>query len=150
MVKITSRNISGIKLERALLEKLKKTIRTAVAAEYPQRELEISILFCGDDEIKRLNREYRGIDKATDVLSFPLLDEEDDGVSPAVLGDIAISVPRAQLQAEEYGHSFEREICFLAAHSALHLIGYDHENDEEMEIMEARQREILDSLAIYR
>ena len=150
MVKITSRNISGIKLERALLEKLKKTIRTAVTAEYPQRELEISILFCGDDEIKRLNREYRGIDKATDVLSFPLLDEEDDGVSPAVLGDIAISVPRAQLQAEEYGHSFERELGFLTCHGLLHLLGFDHMTPEEEKEMFGLTDDIMNGVGLKR
>ena len=84
------------------------------------------------------------------MLSFPLLDEEDDGFRPPFWEISPYRCRAPQLQAEEYGHSFEREICFLAAHSALHLIGYDHENDEERETMEARQREILDSLAIYR
>ena len=69
---------------------------------------------------------------------------------PALLGDVILSVPRAQAQAEEYGHSFEREMCFLAAHAALHLIGYDHEDEQERERMEARQREVLSSLGIER
>lgn len=69
---------------------------------------------------------------------------------PALLGDIVLSVPRAQAQAEEYGHSFEREMCFLAAHAALHLIGYDHENEDERAQMETRQREVLSALGIER
>ena len=76
--------------------------------------------------------------------------EVDTPELPALLGDVILSVPRAQAQAEEYGHSFEREMCFLAAHAALHLIGYDHEDEQERERMEARQREVLSSLGIER
>ena len=132
-----------------ILEKIKKTIRTAVEAEYPNHTFELNIFFCDDETIRSYNREYRGVDRATDVLSFPMFDFGTPEL-PALLGDIVLSVPRAQAQAEEYGHSFEREMCFLAAHAALHLIGYDHENEDERAQMETRQREVLSALGIER
>ena len=131
------------------MEKIKKTIRTAVEAEYPNHTFELNIFFCDDETIRSYNREYRGVDRATDVLSFPVFDFGTPEL-PALLGDIVLSVPRAQAQAEEYGHSFEREMCFLAAHAALHLIGYDHENEDERAQMETRQREVLSALGIER
>ena len=129
MIAIHTQNRSGIRFSRTLLEKIKKTIRTAVEAEYPNHTFELNIFFCDDETIRSYNREYRGVDRATDVLSFPMFDFGTPEL-PALLGDIVLSVPRAQAQAEEYGHSFEREMCFLAAHAALHLIGYDHENED--------------------
>ena len=122
MIAIHTQNRSGIRFSRTLLEKIKKTIRTAVEAEYPNHTFELNIFFCDDETIRSYNREYRGVDRATDVLSFPMFDFGTPEL-PALLGDIVLSVPRAQAQAEEYGHSFEREMCFLAAHAALHLIG---------------------------
>lgn len=149
MIAIHTQNRSGIRFSRTLLEKIKKTIRTAVEAEYPNHTFELNIFFCDDETIRSYNREYRGIDRATDVLSFPMFDFGTPEL-PALLGDIVLSVPRAQAQAEEYGHSFEREMCFLAAHAALHLIGYDHENEDERAQMETRQREVLSALGIER
>ena len=149
MIAIHTQNRSGIRFSRTLLEKIKKTIRTAVEAEYPNHPFELNILFCDDATIRSYNREYRGVDRATDVLSFPMFDFGTPEL-PALLGDIVLSVPRAQAQAEEYGHSFEREMCFLAAHAALHLIGYDHENEDERAQMETRQREVLSALGIER
>ena len=149
MIAIHTQNRSGIRFSRTLLEKMKKTIRTAVEAEYPNHTFELNIFFCDDETIRSYNREYRGVDRATDVLSFPMFDFGTPDL-PALLGDIVLSVPRAQAQAEEYGHSFEREMCFLAAHAALHLIGYDHENEDERAQMETRQREVLSALGIER
>ena len=149
MIAIHTQNRSGIRFSRTLLEKIKKTIRTAVEAEYPNHTFELNISFCDDETIRSYNREYRGVDRATDVLSFPMFDFGTPEL-PALLGDIVLSVPRAQAQAEEYGHSFEREMCFLAAHAALHLIGYDHENEDERAQMETRQREVLSALGIER
>jgi len=100
----------------------------------------VSITFTDNESIRELNREYRDIDRATDVLSFPMDDEGDD----VVLGDIVISLERAKEQAIEYGHSLEREISFLCVHSTLHLLGYDHETGEEDEKeMFMKQEEIL-------
>ena len=149
MIAIHTQNRSGIRFSRTLLEKIKKTIRTAVEAEYPNHTFELNIFFCDDETIRSYNREYRGVDRATDVLSFPMFDFGTPEL-PALLGDIVLSVPRAQAQAEEYGHSFEREMCFLAAHAALHLIGYDHETEDERAQMETRQREVLSALGIER
>lgn len=129
-------------------------------------EAEINVLLTGNEEIRVINREHRGIDRPTDVLSFPMVDYQSpadfDPLESAsedyfnfetgelVLGDIVISVDKVWEQAENYGHSPERELGFLVAHSMLHLFGYDHIEDAEREAMEARQREILNGLSILR
>ena len=128
---------------------MKRVIRKAVESEYPRHKFEVGVTVCGDAEIRELNREHRGVDSPTDVLSFPMLECGTPGVL-TMLGDIVISRDTAYRQAEEYGHSPKREFCFLAAHSALHLLGYDHETAPEREAMEAKQREILDELGIKR
>ena len=128
---------------------MKRVIRRAVSEAYPNHKFEINVTVCDDEEIRAINKEHRGIDRPTDVLSFPFLDFETPDVM-TLLGDIVISRDTAYRQAEEYGHSPKREFCFLAAHSALHLLGYDHETEIEREEMEAKQREILDELGIKR
>ena len=128
---------------------MKRVIRRAVSEAYPNHKFEINVTVCDDEEIRAINKEHRGIDRPTDVLSFPFLDFETPDVM-TLLGDIIISRDTAYRQAEEYGHSPKREFCFLAAHSALHLLGYDHETEIEREEMEAKQREILDELGIKR
>ncbi|MBR5858892.1 MAG: rRNA maturation RNase YbeY [Clostridia bacterium] len=128
---------------------MKRVIRKAVTEHYPNHRFEVNVTVCDDNEIREINKEHRGIDKPTDVLSFPFLDF-DSPETLTLLGDIIISRDTAYRQAKEYGHSAKREFCFLAAHSALHLLGYDHETDEEREEMEAKQREILDQLGIKR
>ena len=117
---------------------------------------EISLSFVTNEEIHSINKQFRNIDRPTDVLSFPLLTFEEDEEMETnendeiMLGDIIISVERAREQAEEYGHSFEREIAFLTAHSMLHLLGYDHMTEEEEKDMFKRQKDILDNLGISR
>ena len=128
---------------------MKRVIRTAVGERFPNHRFEVNVTVCDDETIREINREHRAIDRATDVLSFPFFDFETPQIF-TLLGDIVISRDTAYRQAEEYGHSPKREFCFLAAHSALHLLGYDHETDEEREEMEAKQREILDKLGIKR
>ncbi|MBR4799588.1 MAG: rRNA maturation RNase YbeY, partial [Clostridia bacterium] len=105
---------------------MKRVIRAAVSEKYPRHRFEVNVTVVSDRAIRKLNREQRGIDKATDVLSFPFFDFGTPEV-PTLLGDIVISRDTAYRQAKEYGHSPRREFCFLAAHSALHLLGYDHE-----------------------
>ncbi|NLK21448.1 MAG: rRNA maturation RNase YbeY [Epulopiscium sp.] len=137
-----------------------KIIEQTLREERYPSTVEISLTFVGNEEIQRINNEFRNIDKATDVLSFPLLefeasddenDEEfsleglDDYMNPdtgdLMLGDIIISVDKAKEQAREYGHSIEREIGFLIAHSMFHLMGYDHmTEDEEKEMVEKQER----------
>ena len=128
---------------------MKRVIRTAVSEAYPDHKFEVNVTICDDEEIHLINKEHRGIDRPTDVLSFPFYDFENPEIM-TLLGDIIISRDTAYRQAQEYGHSAKREFCFLAAHSALHLLGYDHETDDERIEMEAKQREILDKLGIKR
>lgn len=129
-------------------------------------EAEINLTLTDNEGIHIINKEYRDIDRATDVLSFPMLsyetpgdfsflmDENDDDFNPdtgeAILGDIIISVDKVREQAEEYGHSELREFAFLITHSMLHLFGYDHMEPEEAKVMEDKQRQILDELSITR
>ena len=138
--------------------KLKMLIRSSVLAtlayEGYGQVCEVSVTFTDDEGIRAVNKEYRGIDKATDVLSFPLTDfegrEEPPADEPTVsLGDIIISLERAEAQAAEFGHSFEREAAFLCVHSMLHLLGYDHElSDADDADMRQRQREILEAMGL--
>ena len=132
---------------------MKKAVLATLEFEDFGRRAEVSVTFTDNEKIHALNREYRNVDRPTDVLSFPLSDGEDydtDG-DAVLLGDIVISLERAQTQAEEYGHSFEREVAFLTVHSMLHLLGYDHETSPEDERdMFARQDEILISAGITR
>ena len=128
---------------------MKRVIRTAVSEAYPEHRFEVNVTVCDDEEIREINKEHRGIDKPTDVLSFPFLDF-DSPETLTMLGDIIISRDTAYRQADEYGHSPKREFCFLAAHSALHLLGYDHMEPEEEKQMFQRQEEILHSMGIDR
>lgn len=138
--------------------KIKRLVRLSVEAalayEGYRNSCEVSVSFTDDEGIRRLNRNFRKIDSATDVLSFPLFDF-DGGEEPAVdelenmLGDIVISLERAKQQAEEFGHSFEREVAFLCVHSMLHLLGYDHVNSEDEELdMRRRQTAIMEMLGL--
>ncbi|MBQ6701578.1 MAG: rRNA maturation RNase YbeY [Clostridia bacterium] len=126
-------------------ELIKKAVEGTLAYEGIDRNCEISVTFTDNESIRELNREYRDIDRETDVLSFPMEDmDELDGDGDVVLGDVVISLEKAKEQAEEYGHSLEREISFLCVHSCLHLLGYDHETGEEDEKeMFGKQEEIL-------
>ncbi|MEK4564520.1 rRNA maturation RNase YbeY [Alkalihalobacillus sp. FSL R5-0424] len=118
-------------------------------------EYEVSVSFVDDEEIRELNKEHRGKDQGTDVLSFALNEGEDDVVEPIdgmpnLLGDIIVSVPRISSQAEDYGHSFERELGFLVVHGFLHLLGYDHLTEQDEKEMFGRQEEILTSYGLVR
>ncbi|MBP8597944.1 MAG: rRNA maturation RNase YbeY [Selenomonas sp.] len=115
---------------------------------------EVSVTLTDNAYIHTLNRQYRGIDRPTDVLSFALNESEepeiDGGLDVNVLGDLIISVERAEEQAADYGHSVRREMAFLTVHGMLHLLGYDHMEDEERAEMEAEQRFVMDKLGIPR
>lgn len=115
---------------------------------------EVSLMLTDDESIHEMNREYRGIDRPTDVLSFALEEGEEEeifgGPEENLLGDIIISVETAVRQAEEYGHSVEREMSFLALHGMLHLLGYDHMEEEERQEMRAQEKAILAALGINR
>lgn len=129
-------------------------------------EAEVNVILTDNDAIQEINRDQRNIDAPTDVLSFPMVDFEEESnfdhvedyvedyfnpeTGELMLGDIVISVEKVAEQAENYGHSQERELAFLVAHSMLHLCGYDHMDDEEREVMETKQREILDQEGYHR
>lgn len=145
---------------------VKRVIEACLDDEGCPYEAEVNVLFTDDVEIRNINKKFREIDAATDVLSFPCVDYELPGdfskleenaadyfnpeTGELLLGDIVISVDRALFQAEEYGHSIEREIAFLTAHSMFHLFGYDHMEEAERIRMEDKQNNVLDKLHILR
>ncbi len=139
--------------------RLKMLVRRAVEAtlDYEQygNPCEVSVTFTDNEKIQALNKKFRNVDRATDVLSFPLFDFDGTSEEPPVdemmgmLGDIVLSLEQADKQAKEFGHSFEREVAFLTVHSMLHLLGYDHEtSQEDEEDMRRRQSEIMDLIGL--
>lgn len=135
-----------------ITEEIKNLIEKSIAAvlkiEKLDENVEVSVSFVGDDEIRDLNREYRGVDKSTDVLSFPMDDEFI--IDNRILGDVIINTRRVMEQAEELGHSNERELSYLTVHSILHLLGYDHMEDEDKKEMREREKLAMKELSIYR
>lgn len=128
---------------------LKKLFKFAFKKE-DLHNVEFNIIFVDDERIHEINREYRKIDRPTDVISFALEDYKEEGLKHRVLGDIYISVDKAKGQALEYNHSFLREVCFLAVHGFYHLLGYDHMEKEEEKIMFQKQEELLEKFQIGR
>jgi probable rRNA maturation factor len=165
MIEIDNRQ-EKIEIDNNIYKLIEKTINSALNYENFGKPAEISVVITDNEGIREYNRVYRNIDNPTDVLSFPML-EYDDGydfegdvetgiedLNPesgdVVLGDMVISIEKALEQAEEYGHSPEREIAFLTVHSTLHLLGYDHINEEDRVIMREKEEAILNSLNISR
>ncbi|UAL54809.1 rRNA maturation RNase YbeY [Metabacillus dongyingensis] len=138
------------------LEMVETLLQHAAEAERVAQDAELSVTFVDNEKIKEINRVYRSKDQVTDVISFAMEEQGKGEVSivgvdmPPVLGDIIISVPRASEQAEEYGHSFTRELGFLAVHGLLHLLGYDHMTEEDEKKMFGKQKEILDAYGLKR
>ena len=137
----------------ALKMLIRRSVIAALDYEGYDNDCEISVTLTDNAGIQALNNQYRNIDAPTDVLSFPLVEYESTEEPPAdeanMLGDIVISLERAEEQADEFGHSFEREVAFLTVHSMLHLLGYDHVNsEEEDEEMRSRQRKIMKTLGL--
>lgn len=156
----TDREI-GIEYE----ELAKKVVQKVLDMEGCPYDAQVNLVLTDNEEIQRVNTEFREIAAPTDVLSFPMIPfetpadyaivEEDESyfdldTDELLLGDIMISVDKVFAQAEEYGHSVTREFCFLVAHSMLHLLGYDHMTTEEAVVMENKQRTALDELGITR
>jgi probable rRNA maturation factor len=142
-----------------------KVINAALDYEKCPYEAEISLTLTDNQGIHEINKEFREIDRPTDVLSFPMVDYDEPGdfdflesadeyfnpeTGELMLGDIVISLDKVEEQAEAYGHTVLREYAFLIAHSMLHLMGYDHMEEEEAKVMEAKQKEILEILSIGR
>ncbi|HBG7377727.1 TPA: rRNA maturation RNase YbeY [Clostridioides difficile] len=141
-----------LEVSEELIEKIKDIIIECLDYEGYDDNYEVSLSFVDNKEIHELNREYRGVDRVTDVLSFPLLsdDFEDVELEEESLGDIVVSLERALEQSIEYNHSFEREVCFLICHSMFHLLGYDHDTDENTKEMREKEEHILNNLNITR
>lgn len=145
-----------VELTAALRNTVKKAIVAALDYQEIDFPVEISLTFVDNEKIHELNREYRGKDAPTDVLSFPMFEDgeieyDDESDEPCAIGDIVISLEKAVEQAEEYGHSLEREASFLAVHSVLHLLGFDHEvSEEDDEYMKESAEEILSSIGLRR
>ncbi len=154
-----------VKLPIACEELAKAVIEAALDYADCPYEAEVNLLLTTDEEIHQMNKEHRGIDRPTDVLSFPMIEYEEAGqfdfledqydcfhpeTGELLLGDIVISKDRVIAQAKEYGHEIKREYAFLIAHSMLHLFGYDHMEEEERKTMERMQNEILNALNIVR
>ncbi|WP_298126949.1 rRNA maturation RNase YbeY [uncultured Clostridium sp.] len=163
----TDNRQNKIEVNEDLINLINAVCEKSLRAEEMNVPYQISLLIVDNEEIRSINKETRGIDKATDVLSFPMLDYPKDKVfkdvykntkfneiyldgDELVLGDMVLSLERAKEQSLEYNHSFNREVCYLVVHSILHLLGYDHMEDEEKKIMRKREEEILGSLNITR
>ena len=141
-----------LKISEELIEKIKDIILECLDYEGYGDDYDVSLSFVDNKEIHELNKMYRGIDRATDVLSFPMLsdDEFEIELEEKSLGDIVISLERAFEQSIDYNHSFEREVCFLVCHSMFHLLGYDHDTEENTKAMREKEEYILNKLSITR
>ncbi len=126
----------------------KSAIRAALKDEGFTEGYQVSVSYVDAQEIRSLNAQYRQKDAVTDVLSFPM--EEIDARGVSILGDIVLCVDKAEEQAEEFGHTLQREIAYLTVHSVLHLLGHDHENSEEKSAMRALEKKIMNDLRIYK
>lgn len=137
-------------------ELVTKLLEFAANQEKVTEGSEVSLTFVNNERIHEINKEYRQKDAPTDVISFAMEEMGEGEIEiigedvPAVLGDIIISIDRTKEQAEEYGHSYERELGFLAIHGFLHLLGYDHMNEEDEKVMFSRQRELLEQYGLTR
>lgn len=155
MIEINYNKIEKMEREEVII---KKVVQAVLEEEKIVHELYINITLTNNEEIHIINKQYRDVDRPTDVLSFPMyerdeiteLRKKDNIFAEEILGDIIISIPKVKEQAEEYGHSFERELAYLTTHGMLHLLGYDHMIDEEKEQMRKREEEILEKLNITR
>ncbi|MFR5683418.1 MAG: rRNA maturation RNase YbeY [Clostridia bacterium] len=156
LVEIT---FDGIKENQKQIDTIKKVVRCCFEEEHlTNLNIYLSVTLTTPEKIKVINQKYRGIDKATDVLSFPMFEKEEleqmiaQGRSRVedVLGDIIISIQKVEEQAKEYGHSFERELAYMVVHGFYHLMGYDHIQEKDKIIMRPKEEKILEKLKITR
>ena len=163
----TENNQDKIEVTEEFINKISNVCDFALKEEGVDVDYQISLLFVDNSEIREINNETRGIDRETDVLSFPMLDFEENKVykdmyldfefdetfkdgNEVVLGDMVLSLEKALEQSKDYGHSYEREVSYLVVHSILHLLGYDHMVEEDKNKMRKREEEILNKLDIRR
>ena len=141
------------KVEESILEKMQESAEYLINKEgIDEERSEVSLTIVSPEEIRELNRDYRGKDSVTDVLSFPQFepDEEVPEDGEIMLGDVVINVDRVKTQAEEFGHSFEREFVYLFTHSILHLLGYDHEEEDEKALMRKLEEDAMEHIGLTR
>ncbi len=145
-------NEQSIKIDEQIYDLMKKSIQTSLSYEDCSGIYEVDITLVGDDRIQELNAQYRQKNSVTDVLSFPQWEQipKISNDYPTHIGDIVINVARAVEQAENYGHSLKRELIFLTVHSAFHLLGYDHETENDRKDMRERENAVLEYLDVTR
>jgi len=152
MLVVAFDNRSDLLVDDTLLEEIEDAMMRTLLDQELGVECEISFSFVEPAEMQLLNAEYRGINKATDVLSFPMYDHlidnlesvlEENQCLPLLIGDVVINTQQAKCQAEEYGNSLTRELCYLSVHSVLHLLGYDHMEDKEKSIMRIIEKDLI-------
>ena len=147
------RDIENLSLDKCLEKDIRHALEK-IGEMYALKNAEVSITLTNDAQIHEINKNYRHVDKPTDVISFALQESVEplitDGPVIDMLGDIIISVERARIQASDYGHSLRRELVFLTVHGMLHLLGYDHQEENERHEMEEEQRRIMKILGISR
>lgn len=139
--------------KQAMMDKIEEAAGVCLELEGVDANLaEISLTFVDMEQIQQLNREYRGVDSVTDVLSFPQFESCDDfpETGEIIMGDVVICTEKAMLQAEEFGHSPEREIIYLFTHSLLHLMGYDHMQEDEKKIMRQKEETVMNRINLRR
>lgn len=159
MKEITQIEFLDIEEKNEYIDVINKVLKQCFLEEHLENaNLYISITLTNPENIRRINKEYRNIDKETDVLSFPMFEKEEidniinskEHIVEDVLGDIIISIERVAEQAKEYGHSFERELSYMIVHGFYHLMGYDHIKEEDKKIMRPKEEKILNDLNITR
>ena len=150
--------INDIKTKGKEKEIIEKVVKQVLKEEKIKHDVDVYVTLTNNEEIHKINKEYRSVDRPTDVLSFPMYEREEidflrktkKNDIEEILGDIIISIPKVIEQANEYGHSYERELAYLTTHGMLHLLGYDHMIEEEKIVMRAHEEKILSALSIFR
>ena len=155
---VISNDQKAVKIPTGIRMLIRRCCHAVLELENFEGSAEVSVRFVDNEQIRELNKQYRNIDKETDVLSFPMF-EKDELVQKIkeksfehedVLGDIVISIPKVEEQAKEYGHSFEREFAYMIVHGFYHLMGYDHIKEEDKAIMRPKEEKVLNKLGITR
>lgn len=136
-------------IDENIIESVKKAVKACLLEEKNNLNYEISVSFVDNEEIRCLNRDYRNIDRETDVLSFPIDDDFNLG-DREMLGDIIISSEKAMEQAEDFGHSILREIVYLTVHSMFHLLGYDHLEEDEKKLMRNKEKLVIKEIEVFK
>lgn len=139
-----------INIDESIIKEIKEVIIECLNLENKDLNYEVSLSLVNNEEIKTLNNLYRGIDKPTDVLSFPMDNEFEIQDQLSLLGDIVICTEKVIIQSEEYNHSVKRELLYLITHSMFHLLGYDHIEDDDKVIMRDKEKQIIKKIKIFR